>query len=160
MNIPLRPPAEEDLAAMVALNNEFAVETSFLTRDAMRRLIDVAFHVRVAGQAEAFCIALDQGANHDSPNLAWFRQRLERFVYIDRVIVVAHAHGRGIARVLYRDLIVAAKNAGHTVLCCEVNVSPPNPGSDRFHDAFGFVETGRAFLADRAKTVRYLALEI
>jgi predicted GNAT superfamily acetyltransferase len=155
-----RPPAAEDLVAMVALNNEFVTETSFLTPDAMRHLIGAAFHVRVAGETEAFCIALDQAANHDSPNLEWFRQRLERFVYIDRIIVAAHARGRGIAQTLYRDLIAAAKNAGHTVACCEVNISPPNPGSDRFHDAFGFVEIGRAFLADRAKTVRYLTLEI
>ena len=126
----------------------------------MRRLIGSAFHVRVSGQIAALCIAMDQAADYDSPNLEWFRQRLKRFVYVDRVIVAAHARGRGIARILYRDLVVAAKGAGYTVVCCEVNVSPPNPGSDRFHDAFGFIEIGRAFLADRAKTVRYLTLEI
>jgi hypothetical protein len=32
--------------------------------------------------------------------------------------------------------------------------------SDRFHEAFGFVEVGKAFLAERAKTIRYLALSI
>ena len=32
---------------------------------------------------------------------------------------------------------------GHTVLCCEINVDPPNVASDRFHGAFGFEEVGR-----------------
>jgi predicted GNAT superfamily acetyltransferase len=49
---------------------------------------------------------------------------------------------------------------GHTVLCCEINVDPPNVASDRFHGAFGFEEVGQAFLAERAKTVRYLSLSI
>lgn len=160
MRVPPRPPTEEDFAAMVALNNEFAAETSFLTPDAMRRLINMTFHVRVAGQTEAFCIALNQAADYDNPNLKWFRERLKHFVYVDRGVVAAHAQGRGIAQTLYRDLVAAARKAGHTLICCEVNVSPPNPGSDRFHDAFGFVEIGRAFHADRAKTVRYLTLEI
>jgi heme-degrading monooxygenase HmoA len=36
----------------------------------------------------------------------------------------------------------------------------PNPASDRFHAAFGFAEVGSAWLAERAKTVRYLAMPI
>jgi uncharacterized protein len=156
----LRPPNTNDLTAMVELNNASAVETSLLDADAMQALITSAFYIRIAGQCDAVCIALDQNARYQSPNFAWFRDRLERFVYIDRVIVAPQARRTGIARSLYRDLSLAAKHAGHTVLCCEVNVSPPNPSSDQFHASFGFVETGRASLADRARTVRYLTLEI
>jgi predicted GNAT superfamily acetyltransferase len=61
---------------------------------------------------------------------------------------------------MYADLKIAAKKAGHSVLCCEVNFDPPNAPSDRFHEAFGFVEVGKALLADRARTVRYLALPV
>jgi predicted GNAT superfamily acetyltransferase len=59
---------------------------------------------------------------------------------------------------MYSELKLASQNAGHSVLCCEVNVDPPNLASDRFHEAFGFV--GSALLAERAKTVRYLAMPI
>ena len=51
-------------------------------------------------------------------------------------------------------------NSLNSAVPAEINVDPPNPASDRFHQAFGFVEVGSAFLADRAKTVRYLALSI
>jgi uncharacterized protein len=37
---------------------------------------------------------------------------------------------------------------------------PPNLASDRFHAAFGFADVGGALLAERGKTVRYLALSI
>jgi uncharacterized protein len=156
----LRQPNADDLAVMVDLNNASAVETSLLDSAAMRALIESAFYVRIAGQCNAVCIALDQTARYERPNFAWFRDRLKRFVYIDRVIVARQARRTGIARTLYQDLSMVAKRAGHTVLCCEVNVSPPNPASDQFHAAFGFVETGHTSLVDRAKTVRYLTLEI
>jgi uncharacterized protein len=61
---------------------------------------------------------------------------------------------------MYQALKVAARAAGHTALCCEVNIAPPNPISDRFHERFGFSEIGRALLPDRGKTVRYLMLRI
>jgi predicted GNAT superfamily acetyltransferase len=109
---------------------------------------------------DGFCIALDHDAKYQNPNFEWFCRKYRRFVYIDRVVVAAHARGQGIARQMYSDLKLASKNADHSVIGSEIKVGPPNLASDRFHDAFGFVEVGRAFLADRAKTVRYLALSI
>jgi predicted GNAT superfamily acetyltransferase len=50
----------------------------------------------------------------------------------------------------------AARAAGYAHVCCEVNIDPPNPGSDAFHANMGFEEIGRAFLPERGKTVRYL----
>jgi uncharacterized protein len=32
-------------------------------------------------------LAFDQDADYDSPNFLWFRERLARFVYADRVVV-------------------------------------------------------------------------
>ena len=160
MSTVLRSPTADDCAAMLALNNDFAVETSLLNIASLQQLVASSFYVRVSGQMNGFCIALDQDAPYENVNFEWFRGRYRRFVYIDRVVVAAHARGQGIAGEIYRDLKRAAKNADHSVLCCEINVDPPNPASDRFHQAFGFVEVGSAFLADRAKTVRYLALSI
>jgi predicted GNAT superfamily acetyltransferase len=156
----LRSPSGAEQVAMLALNNKFAVETSFLCLASMQELVALSFYTRIAGKTEAFCIALDQDAQYDNVNFNWFRQRYRRFVYIDRVVVAAQARGQGIARKMYSDLKMAAKNADHTVLCCEVNIDPPNVASDRFHEGFGFEEVGQAFLAKRAKTVRYLSLSI
>jgi predicted GNAT superfamily acetyltransferase len=160
MSTVLRSPSADDHAAMLALNNESARETSLLNIASLQQLIAASFHVRIAGPMNGFCIALDQDARYENSNFEWFRGRYRRFVYIDRVVVAAHARGQGIARKIYGDLKLASMNADHRVIGCEINVDPPNLASDRFHEAFGFVEVGRAFLAERAKTVRYLALSI
>jgi hypothetical protein len=71
-------------------------------------------------------------------------------------VVAASARGRGCARRLYQDLFKQAGRAGHEHVVCEVNISPPNPASDAFHAAFGFVEVGTASVYGGSKTVRYL----
>jgi predicted GNAT superfamily acetyltransferase len=106
-------------------------------------------------------IAFDERAPYDSPNFRWFQERYPRFVYVDRVAVTERARGRGLARRLYEDLIAAARADGHDVVCAEVYFEPPNPQSDAFHEAMGFVEVGRARVADRGgKIVRYLVREL
>jgi len=63
------------------------------------------------------------------------------------------ARGLGLARKLYEELFDLVRSAGHVVIACEVNSQPPNPGSDAFHAAMGFVEAGTASPAP-GKTVR------
>jgi len=102
-------------------------------------------------------MAFDQDADYDSPNYLWFRERYPRFVYVDRIVVAPAMRKRGLANHLYEDLFRVAKDAGHERVVCEVNFDPPNPASDAFHAALGFVEVGQASIHDGAKTVRYLA---
>ncbi|KAF0099282.1 MAG: N-acetyltransferase GCN5 [Rhodospirillaceae bacterium] len=102
-------------------------------------------------------MAFDQDADYDSPNYLWFRERHRRFVYVDRIVVAPAMRKRGLASRLYEDLLRVAKDAGHDRVVCEVNSDPPNPASDAFHAAFGFVEVGHASIHGGAKTVRYLA---
>ena len=102
-------------------------------------------------------MAFDQGADYDSPNYLWFRARHSRFVYVDRIVVDPAMRKRGLAQLLYADLFRCAAGAGHDRIVCEVNSDPPNPGSDAFHEALGFVEVGHAAIHGGAKTVRYLS---
>ena len=144
---------------MLALNNAHAEQTSLLDAAGLRRMLDMAFRVGTAGEAGdlgAFLIAFDQDAAYDSRNFLWLRARHDRFVYVDRIVTAPAARGRGLAAGLYRDLFDAASDAGHDRVLCEVNLVPPNPGSDAFHARMGFSEIGRATTADGAKTVRYL----
>jgi len=76
---------------------------------------------------------------------------------VDRIVVASSARGRGCARRLYQDLFEYAVRAGHERVVCEVNISPPNPASDAFHAALGFVEVGTAGVYDGSRTVRYLS---
>jgi predicted GNAT superfamily acetyltransferase len=151
----LRAPTPSDLPALLALNNAHAAELGALSAEALSHLFEISFRARTTDDADAFFIALQQGAKYDSQNYRWFAERFTRFAYIDRVVVAAGARKAGVGRALYYDLIEAALHAGHDVLACEVNVEPPNPASDAFHAALGFQEIGRMRLVERGKTVRY-----
>lgn len=142
---------------MLRLNQQHREETSELDAEQLRGLIAQAFHVGLRSEGvDAFLVALDQDAQWDSPNFRWFQPRYSRFIYVDRVIVAADKRGRGLARGLYDELFAAATRARQSLVGCEVNVAPPNPVSDAFHEALGFSEVGRASIHDGRKVVRYL----
>jgi predicted GNAT superfamily acetyltransferase len=159
--------AKEDLVGnaslrgkLLALNNAHAQELSWLEPERLTDLLGQAFLATRIGEVDALLIAFDQDADYDSPNFLWFRSRLPRFVYVDRVVVAAEARGRGHARRLYRDLFNHAARAGHDTIVCEVNISPPNPESDAFHAALGFTEIATGLIQGGLKTVRYLRLTL
>ncbi|AMY00843.1 GNAT family N-acetyltransferase [Mesorhizobium ciceri] len=157
---PIARVSAQDEAAILALNNEHAAELSWLEAERLSFLLGEAFYTRRIGDLEAFIMTFDKDARYDSPNFLWFRERYERFVYVDRVVVAAHARGRGHARRLYQDLFGHVERAGHTLVTCEVNTAPPNPASDAFHAALGFVEAGGAVIHGGKKAVRYYARQI
>jgi predicted GNAT superfamily acetyltransferase len=174
---PITPDLRE---AVLALNNAHAVELSWLAPSQLVSLLERAFYARTIGapgieapgigalgigapemgQVAAFLLAFDEAADYDSPNYLWFRDRYERFVYIDRVVVAPDARGQGVADKLYADLIARASALGYDRLVCEVNADPPNPASDSFHARHGFVPVGSATIHGGAKTVRYLMLPL
>jgi len=146
-------------SALLALNNEHALELSWADSARLRHLVAAAFFAERAGFADAFLIAFDQDADYDSPNFLWFRSRYSRFVYVDRVVTAPQARGRGLARLLYGRLIDRATETGHVRIVCEVNSNPPNPGSEALHRSLGFSPVGEALLST-GKTVKYLELRI
>ena len=145
-----------DLDWVHALNQAHRVELSALTKERLEVLLARAFLARAVDERAAFMLTFDQDADYDSPNFLWFKDRLARFVYVDRVVVSPAHRRRGLAGLLYDDLFRFARDRGRESIVCEVNADPPNPGSDAFHAARGFTVMGEARLADRAKSVRYL----
>ena len=145
---------------LLALNNAHATELSPLALADFDRLIQTSFFAAALEDGAAFLIAFDQTAAYDSPNFLWFRERYDRFVYVDRVVTSLLARGKGHAKALYANLFERAKRDGHSRIVCEVNLIPPNPASDAFHAALGFAEVGRAPIHDGTKTVRYLLRSI
>ncbi|WP_417450711.1 GNAT family N-acetyltransferase [Kordiimonas sp.] len=144
-----------DLSGILALNNAHQKETSFLEMADLNWLVTNAYYARGVAPANAFLIGFDQDGDYKSPNFLWFRERYKRFAYIDRVITANEARGQGLARALYENLFTTAKADGYSIVGCEVNQDPPNPGSDAFHAKLGFEHVGTATLAN-GKTVRYL----
>lgn len=147
-------------AALLDLNNAHARETSFLALSEWRALTAQAYAATCVGTNGALLLAFSEDAAYDGVNFQWFRSRLDRFVYVDRIVVAPSHRGAGVGRALYDDLFRRMRETGHATVACEVNVEPPNPGSDAFHDRLGFHEIGRAELKDRGKTVRYLVKDL
>ena len=143
-------------AKLLALNNEHAAETSLLTAEKFDRMIAAARVATRIGEDAAFLLGFDRGDAYDGANFAWFRERFESFLYVDRVVVGQAWRRLGLGRLLYEDLFRRAQRQGQAAIACEVNMRPPNPVSDAFHEALGFVEVGAAVTAGGARTVRYL----
>jgi uncharacterized protein len=146
---------ELDLADLLALNNDHAVELSLVTPESFRALLAEAWLALAPPDNAALLLVFDQDAAIEGPNFSWFKARYARFIYIDRVVVAAAARGRGLARQLYEKAFAAGAAAGYDMIGCEVNLDPPNPASDAFHAAMGFAEVGQAQLPS-GKRVHYL----
>lgn len=150
------PLADLPLEAILALNNDHAVELSFCEPAQMQQLIAMAYLACGTADASALLISFESNAAYTSENFLWFQMRYTRFIYVDRVVVSPQARGQGLARQLYEALFTKARADGFTQIMCEVNSDPPNPGSDAFHTALGFSEIGAQKLAARNKSVRYM----
>ena len=63
------------------------------------------------------------------------------FIYIDQVATAPGTRRAGLATSLYEALEKHAQAESVFMLCCEVNLNPPNPVSLAFHQARGFNHT-------------------
>ena len=102
--------------------------------------------IEVNGGFGGFVIVIESGTTYDGDHYAFFSQRYEEFLYLDRVVLASHVRRRGIGRVVYDELEEVARRFGRMTL--EVNVDPPNPPSLAFHRGRGYVEVGRGGPAD------------
>ena len=114
----------------------------------------------VDDEVVGFLLVMSETSDYDGENFRWFVERYSRFLYIDRIVIDGSAARRGVGSALYSDLIQFAAIQGRSVLCCEINVSPPNPVSHAFHAHFGFEEVGRSAEAGAPKVVSYQVTEI
>jgi hypothetical protein len=147
---------DAQVAALLALNAEMVDKLHPLDEAGLRAMLAYAYRIVVTPEGDAMMIAFDQDAPYDSPNFLWFRERYERFAYVDRIAVSPRARGRGHARRFYEDLFAIAARDGYPIVAAEVNSDPPNPESDAFHAVMGFDIVGERYLPDRGKSVRYL----
>ncbi|WP_085340117.1 GNAT family N-acetyltransferase [Aquidulcibacter paucihalophilus] len=152
----IRQVSRDDFAWVIALGNANQVETGPLDEDRLTRLVEASYLSQVAEPDLGFLITFIPTSSYDSPNFVWFVERMDNFVYVDRIIVAAQARGQGIARLFYEGLFARAEADGYEQVVCEVNSDPPNPISDQFHAALGFTPVGQATLSN-GKSVTYLS---
>ena len=145
MSIVVRDVREHELDSVLALNN--AAGPAILPLDAarLRRFHDTAEYFRVAerdGTLTGFLVGFGSDAGHESSNFHWFRERIPRFFYIDRVVVARRRRGGGVGRAFYADVQSYAE-LRYPVLACEVFVEHDSDPARVFHGSFGFHETGQ-----------------
>jgi predicted GNAT superfamily acetyltransferase len=88
-----------------------------------------------------FVICLSPGTTYGSLNYAWFNSKYNDFIYVDRIAVLTDYRDEGIGSKLY-EKVISYSQENSIPVAAEVNLNPPNPGSMRFHNRFGFEEVG------------------
>ena len=137
-----------DVTRVLEINNANTPGVSELTLPELETDIKNCLHALAIdnehGEVCAFCITFAPDAPHAGVNHQWFAERYKSFVYLDRIAIDSKHQNRGLGALLYQTVEQRMLNSGeHSLLCCEVNLEPPNPGSLRFHKRIGFMEIGR-----------------
>jgi predicted GNAT superfamily acetyltransferase len=137
-----------DLLRVLEINNANTPGVSELTQSELETDINNCLHALAIeneqGEVCAFCITFDPNAPNAGTNHQWFAERYRSFVYLDRIAIDSNHQNRGLGALLYQAVEQhMLESAEHSLLCCEVNLEPPNPGSLRFHNRLGFTEVGQ-----------------
>ena len=154
-----------DLPRVLEINNANTPGVSELTFTELEKDLSNSLHALAIdnehGEVCAFCITFDPGAPDAGDNHRWFAERYKSFVYLDRIAIDSNHQNRGLGALLYQSVEQhMLKSAEHSLLCCEVNLEPPNPGSLRFHQRIGFTEVGQSIAEYANYRVSYLSKSI
>src|SRR5207245_4703423 len=128
-----------DFPAIAALNAQSERYLSPMSAARLAQLNAWAVYHRVielGAEVAAFLIAFREGADYDSPNYRWFKERYASFVYIDRVLVAAAHRGKGFGAALYEDVFAFARPNGVATGTCEFDTDPPNKTSRHMSPQF------------------------
>lgn len=144
-----------DLLKILELNNRESKWVGTKDIDFFQRYMNISFFsvAEYNGKIVGFLMAMDQNTEYDSINFLWFKERYNKFFYIDRVIVDESIRGKGIGSLLYRELMNKRENIP---LVAEVSIEPSNEGSVIFHDKIGFREVGKLKSGDKKVRMYYL----
>jgi len=137
-----------DVARVLEINNANTPGVSELTLSELETDIKNCLHALAIeneqGKVCAFCITFAPDASDAGANHRWFADRFESFVYLDRIAIDPAYQNLGLGVLLYQSVEQQMIDSGqHSLLCCEVNLKPPNSGSLRFHHRIGFTEVGQ-----------------
>ncbi len=142
MDFIIRDVGSQDIDEILSLNESVVPAVNSIPIEKMQWFAEHAAYFRVAtadDRLAAFLIGLRPGTAYESLNYRWFCNHYADFGYIDRIAVASHARRHGLATQLY-DNFQATLRGVVGILTCEVNLQPPNEGSMRFHERYGFAQ--------------------
>ena len=149
------PLSNRDVPMMWEINEQGLPGTGQVTQDEMAKLLDLAevsLGAYQDGKLAGFVLCLLPKTEYGSLNYAWFNQRYDQFIYVDRIAVAKDSRNSGIGTLLYQQVFDYATQ--HNIpVTAEVSLKPSNEGSDRFHLRHGFVTVGVLDHGDKAVTM-------
>ncbi len=167
MSIVIRDVREHELDSVLALNNAAGPAILPLDPSRLHDFFASAEYFRVAerdGTLAGFMIGVGNHTEHDSSNFRWFRERYDRFFYIDRIVVASRRRGGGVGRAFYADAQSYAE-LRYPYLACEVFLDAgndptlPDPAL-LFHGSFGFREVGQQVMPETSLRASMLMKEL
>ena len=144
-----------DIDAMWTINEQGLPGTGNISKEGIAKLLEfssLSFGAYDQGELLGFVLCLPPKTAYGSLNYAWFNEHYASFVYVDRIAVSEEHRNRGVGSALYDHVVSYSKQHGVPV-AAEVNREPPNPGSVRFHQRFGFEEVGVLHHAEKSVTM-------
>lgn len=133
----IREIAHSDLDAIVELNQDCLEGVGPLDYESASILVkisDKALVLEEDGDIAGFVITLPPGAEYESSRYEWFEDRLDEYVYLDRIVVSDDHRRKGIASRLYEEI------EGDVPVALEVYET--NDVSLAFHATRGFETIG------------------
>ena len=111
------------------------------------------FYVLENNTIIGFVICFRENSEYKSLNYKYFKNKEDKFLYIDRVVIKDGYRRLGVGSYLYDHLHELAQKED-IPLCCEVNIIPKNEISLNFHFKKGFKHDGEFHFDDHS--VKYL----
>ena len=140
---------------MWGINEQGLPGTGKVSLDEMKNLLNISELSVGAFDDDSllgFVICLLPNTAYGSLNYAWFNQRFENFIYVDRVAVDEKYRNQGIGQALY-DTVFDYASEHQLPVTAEVSLRPQNLGSDRFHLRHGFSAIAEVDHGDKAVTM-------
>ena len=125
-----RPLLQEDALSVWEINEQGLPGTGKVTVEEISYLIEISeisLGVFEQDVLVRFVICLSPNVDYGSLNYAWFNEKYDDFIYVDRIAVSTNHRGRGIGSSIYQELFTISKKK-QIPIAAEVNSIPPNPG--------------------------------
>lgn len=138
----IRQITPQDLASVLAINNEAVPAVNALTASELSDIINISEKAWVVDEGDKIVgvlIVLGPRESYGSANYTWLNSQFTNFCYVDRIIIATSGKRKGYGKALYLALEEHAVSTGVEMLLCEVNVEPENPQSMAFHESLGWV---------------------
>jgi len=140
----IRPINPADLDTIVDINQSALEGVGPLDYESAALLVkkaDQAVVLDVEGDIAGFVITLPTGADHESSRYDWFEDRLDDYVYLDRIVVADTHRRQGVASRLY--------DAVESELPVALEIYETNDVSLEFHRQRGYRQIGELMHAGK-----------